>query len=121
MGGDPEILAGRFESVDVAGGDQKGIAEALTTFLTEDAQKTPDEVSKIIAEGEQLLGTALPSLGIEVLPVVDGVDGNLPEAPAVKETTVIENVHDFKASLPVSVGPRPVTDLKNFEELEPKL
>lgn len=121
VGADPGMLAGRFESVDVAGGDQKGIAEALTTFLTEDAQKTSDEVTKIVAEGEQLLGTALPSLGIEVLPVVDGVDGNLPEAPAVKETMVIENVHDFKAWLPVSVGPRPVTDLKNFEDLEPKL
>lgn len=121
VGVDTEVLTQRFKSVDVAGGDRLGIAEALSTYLSEDAQKLPDEVSTIIANGEQLLATALPSLGIEVPPVVDGADGDLPEAPPVKETTLIENVHDFKASLPVSVGPRPVTDLRNFEELEPKL
>ena len=118
---DPEVLTQRFESVDVAEGDRPRITEVLSTYLVEDAQKQPDEVLNIIAEGEQLLATALPSLGIEVPPTVDGVDGELPEAPPVQASTMIENVHDFKASLPVSVGPRPVTDLRNFEELEPKL
>lgn len=122
VGVDTEELSQRLESVDVAGGDRQAIAEAISTYLTEDAQKSPEEVSQIIAQGEQLLATALPSLGIEVPPVVDGVDGEgLPEAPPVKTTTMIENVHDFKASLSVSAGPRPVTDLSNFEELEPKL
>lgn len=121
VGVDHDVLTQRFESVDVVGGDRPSITEALSTYLSQDAQKLPEEVSAIIAKGEQLLATALPSLGIEVPPVVDGVDGGLPEAPPVKATSLIENVHDFKAALPVSVGPRPVTDLRNFEELEPKL
>jgi insulysin len=123
IGVDPEMLTQRFDSVDVAGGDRVGMTKALTMYLSEDAQKLPDEVSFIMAQGEQLLATALPSLGIEVAPLVNGIDGHAPppDAPPVPPSTVIENVRDFKASLSVSAGPLPVTDLRNFEELESKL
>ena len=39
----------------------------------------------------------------------------------MKATTFIDDVHDYKASLAVSAGARPVTNLKDFEDIEPKL
>ena len=120
---DADKLASRLEAVDVVGGDQAGIIEAVGTYLGEDADLQKDEASQILEQGQQLLGTILPSLGIEVRQSVDGIDGveELPVAPPVKETTVIGNVRDFKASMQLTNGRRPVTDLSEFEDTEPKL
>ena len=41
--------------------------------------------------------------------------------PPIKEAEVIEDVRAFKARMPLSEGARPVKDLSEFEELEPKL
>ena len=123
VGVDAEKLSQRLEKVDVAGGDQHEILKSISSYLDDDAQIPSDQSSEILKQAETLMGTVLPSLGIEVHPMSDGVDGfpDLPEAPPVKVTTYIENVHDFKAALSVSAGPRPVTDLSEFEETEPKL
>ena len=115
-----EMLNKRFESCDVQGGDQKGIAEAVSMYL-KDVQIPEDQSKQILEQVRQLLGTVLPSLGIEVQPVMEDGAADLPEAPPVKATTYIENIHDYKASLAVSAGARPVTDLKEFEDTEPKL
>ena len=83
---------------------------------------TPETSSSIVDQVQQLLGTILPSLGIEVQPAEDGEGAaELPKAPPVKATTLIEDVHDYKASLAVSAGARPVTSLQEFEDIEPKL
>jgi insulysin len=47
---------------------------------------------------------------------VNGVNGT-----GQKEAVYITNVSEFKARLPVSAGPSPVTDLSKFEDFEPKL
>lgn len=123
IGVDAEKLSQRLETIDVAGGDQQGILKCISSYLNDDAQTPSDQSAEIVEEAEKLMGTVLPSLGIEVQPQADGVDGSedLPEAPHIKATTYIENVHDYKAALSVSAGPRPVTDLIEFEEIEPKL
>lgn len=119
---DIEKLTSRLEAIDVAGGDQAGIVDAVATYLDEDVQLSEEKADAVLEQGQQLLGTILPSLGIEVKQSVDGVDGqNIPEAPPVKKTTFIENVHDFKASLESTAGRRPVTDLTEFEDTESKL
>lgn len=120
---DIEKLSARFEKIDIAGGDQAGVVETVSAYLKDDAQAPAEQTSSIISQAQQLLGTVLPSLGIEVKQNVDGVDGaeDLPEAPPMKPTKYIEDVREFKASLEVSAGARPVTDLSQFEELEPKL
>lgn len=41
--------------------------------------------------------------------------------PQGNEAVVIEDIRAFKASIPLSEGARPVKDLSEFEELEPKL
>ncbi len=120
---DIELLSQRLGQVDIAGGDQAGIIEAMSMYLKGDVSASEDQSSQIMEQGQQLLATALPSLGIEIRQVANGVDesSELPEAPSVKATTLIENVHDFKAALAASAGPRPVVHLSEFEESEPKL
>jgi len=120
---DIELLSQRLGQVDIAGGDQAGIIEAISMYLKDDVSASEDQSSQIMEQGQQLLATALPSLGIEIRQVANGVDesSELPEAPSVKATTLIENVHDFKAALAASAGPRPVVHLSEFEESEPKL
>ena len=120
---DADKLNKRFDEVDVVGGDQAGIIEVVGHYLQEEAGLTEDEISQVLEQGQQLLGTVLPSLGIEVKQTVDGVDGveELPEAPPVKQTTMIDNVREFKASMELTPGRRPVKALSEFEDIESKL
>ena len=150
---DAEALNKRFESVDVAGGDQTNILRAVSRYLTEDAQVEAERASQIVEQGQQLLGTVMPSLGIEVQRGADAdepeknndasavADGEadesaregdegkaaaggekLPEAPkGMKATVFIEDVREYKSRLALTPGPSAVTELSEFEELEPKL
>ena len=118
-----EKLKARFNKVDVAGGDQLGITTAMAAYLKEDVQLLDDQASEILGQGQQLLSTVLPALGIEIKPEIDGEEGaaEVPPAPPVKMTSYIENVREYKSALEVSAGPRPVVDLSEYEEMEPKL
>ena len=118
VGVESDQFAERFRDVNVAEGDQPAILEAVSRYIEDDAE-IPVEQSKQILE--QLLRTTLPGLGIDARHLTNSGKNNLPEAPAVRETTLIENVAEFKASLAVTAGPRPVVDLSEYEELEPKL
>ena len=120
---DQEKLTKRFDGVDVPGGDQAGIIDAVSRYLDEDVEMAEEEANEVLVQGQQLLGTILPSLGIEVKQAVDGVDGveELPEAPPVKKATLIENVREFKAGRQLTAGRKPVTDLSEFLDTESKL
>lgn len=120
---DDEKLTKRFADVDVVGGDQAGIVHAIEAYLSNDIQVENGRVTEVIEQGQQLLGTVLPSLGIEVRPasVDGGIDNKRDDGPATKATTFINNVHEHKASLQASAGARPVKDLSEFEDIEPKL
>ena len=118
-----EKLEARFKDVDVAGGDKDGILKAIGIYLSEDAEASTAQVAEVLEQGQQLLATILPGLGIEVKKATNAEDGasDLPPPPPVKKTIYIENVRDFKSRLEVSAGPSPVIDLSEFEEIEPKL
>ncbi len=120
---DGEELDKRFSNVDVAGGDQLGIIKAIEAYLSEDIKVEDGRAKHVIEQGQQLLGTVLPSLGIEVLPAntEEDVDMKSDDVPATKATTFIDNVHEYKTELQVSAGARPVKDLSEFEDMEPKL
>ena len=120
---DMDVFSQRFESVDVASGDCGGIVECIKTYLNDDAQAQKDQISQIIEQGEQLLKTTLPSLGVDIPPLLNGAEepADLPPVPPMKATLYIKNVYEYKAALPVSAGARPVTDLREFEETTPKL
>ncbi|CAF9915700.1 MAG: Insulinase (Peptidase M16) [Heterodermia speciosa] len=117
---DMEKLRRRSQAVNIAKGEQKAIVEVVSSYLKE-CSVPEEQCSLIIEQGRQLLTTALPSLGIEVQPEVEEGAGVLPPAPEVKATTYVTNVQEFKASLMASAGPTPVTDLKEYEDIEPKL
>ena len=119
IGIEMEKLTSRLANVDIAGGDQTAIIEATQNHLKEDIAAPSEQVELINSQGPELLGTIFPSLGIELKHVEE--EEKLPEAPPVKKTTVIDNVRNFKASLTMTAGARPVTDLAQFEEIEPKL
>ena len=123
---DTEKLSASFDPVDIAGGDQNAIEQAIAAYLHDDAKTSPEQLSEITKQAHQLLGTVLPSLGIEVQPVAVAEDGaggyaGFPEAPPVQATTVIENVRNFKATLLASAGAKSVVALSEFEETESKL
>ena len=118
-----EPLETRLKDVDVADGDKDGIINAIGIYLSEDLEMPENQKSEVLEQAQQLLVTVLSGLGIEIKPKAKGRDGaaGLSPAPPVKQTLYIENVRDFKSCLDVSSGPRPVTNLSEFEELEPKL
>ena len=113
-------LLERLSSVDVSGGDEAGILSAISDLLKE-AGAADEELQAVMEQFQQVLGTLLPGLGIEVKSLVDGDAAELPQAPSVKETTYINNVYDHKSSLALSQGPQPAVALTNFEESGSKL
>ena len=117
---DPEQLSKQFADVDIAEGDRVAIANALSKYLNEDAGVPSEQINLILEQSEQLLSTVLPGLGIEVTSLPSD-DKDLPKAPQMKQTTFIENVPEYKASLEVGAGPRPIVNIREYEDLEPKL
>ena len=119
---DLETLTSRFANIDIAGGDQAGILSALAIFMKEDAGVSEEDTEEVMEQGQQLIGTILPSLGIEVKQSVDGTEAEqFPEAPKVKESVVVENVRDFKCGMQLTEGRRPVVELSEFEDRDAKL
>lgn len=139
-----EALTTQFKDIELtaSGGlDPAKITDAVLAYLHDTATIPDDQVAEIKEQGSQFFVTILPSIGVEVAapssarPTADGVgdgatvDGEgkeeeepLPEVPpGIIPTTHINNVRDWKASLQVSAGPRPVVPLSEFEEAEPKL
>jgi insulysin len=113
-------LASHFAAVDVTGGDQPAILTAVTSYLVDHASASATQVEQIVHDGTKLLGTILPAMGIEIKAAAES-DKDLPPAPAVKDTVLITDVRDFKSSLKVGPAPRPVVELREYEEFEPKL
>ncbi len=120
---DDEKITNRFADVDVVGGDEAGIIHAMEAYLSNDIQVEDGRAKDVIEQGQQLLGTVLPSLGIEVRPAakINGIDHEGDDVPVTKVTTFIGNVHEYKAGLQASAGARPVKHISEFEDLEPKL
>ena len=118
--GHSEKLKQRFAGVDVAGGDSAGCVTAISNFLSEDLKLTAEKSEPIVTQSQQALATVLPALGIQIRASVEE-SSELTPAPPMKPTTYIENVYAWKASHEVSAGPRPLTDLSEYEDFESKL
>ena len=119
-------LTKRLEKVDVAAGNAKDIMVAVGGYLKESAGMAAEQVEALIEQGQTVLASVLPSLGI--VPIVASEETAQPNGEVevngestTKKTVVIEDVKAFKASMPLSAGVRPVKDLSEFEELGAKL
>ncbi|KAI9756794.1 MAG: hypothetical protein M4579_003711 [Chaenotheca gracillima] len=123
---DSEQLQDRFKEVDVSGGDQDSILSAIGKHLSEDVKLGAEQTKMVLGEGAKILAAVLPSLGIQVRSqtdesTVESEQSVSAEMSQIKAPTIIEDVHQFKARLPVSTGAMPVTPLSEFEDSEPKL
>ena len=122
---DPEALNIALEKTNIPGGDQEGVISAVNehckSFLSAEKVET---MAKQLSEA---LPHLFMALGIKPAPAEDeqqhdpklnlALNGNVERTRAV----IIKNVDTWKAGLQVSEGPRPVVDLSEFEEIEPKL
>jgi insulysin len=122
---DHEQLGKRMANADIASGDQDTLIEAVHTYLVEDAGIEASKAGAVIAEGQKLMATTLPSLGISTNPKsLSGEDQDAPtltSAQPMTPVTFIKDPHKFKAGLRVSAGALPVKDLSEFAETESKL
>ena len=145
---DSDQLEKRLADTDMSSGDTKALLKAVTAYLTTDVGVAPDKAKAVIEQGRSLLGSELGSIAVRPYTVSPGepangvtmyvepgptdkldiVNGQPTDMGAVEvvfkrenERVKIENVHEWKAGLQVSAGPKPVRPLHEFEDLEAKL
>lgn len=112
---DVDRLGAAIEKSNVTTDDKDKILSVFGTFLVSEMSLSEEQAKPVLEKAELDLGVHAQELGIAngEQPTTNGT-----VKPAV---TYITNVPEFKAHLPVSAGPTPVTDLSEFEDLEPKL
>ncbi|KAI9654808.1 MAG: Insulinase (Peptidase M16) [Bathelium mastoideum] len=134
---DETKLAGRLEKVNLdATGDEQGnhgIINAIRSFLESDTGIAKDEVASIIDKGKavlaDLLSLAKPATATNGAEAPNGTVNGVDQADGTHLDTinsgpkpvVIEDVPKWKAGMEIGRAARPVKDLTEFEELEPKL
>lgn len=96
--------------------DQAGIVLACKTAVGSSLPE--NKLEEVVAELEKAIPQVFVALKIKAPEQeMEGVE----QPPMVKEQVVIEDVHRWKASLPVSAGILPVEDIKRFQDFESKL
>lgn len=115
-------LSAAFNELDMALVDSSQVLYIVKTFLATDLSLVPEQIDVVIEKMEKILGLQLKVLGLQpptngdVPPPCNGTSAAKPHA-----VTTISDVSIFKASLPVSAGPVPVSDLTEFEDFDAKL
>jgi len=115
---DPADLKQNFEKVDVSKGDEETIISTIKSSIGD--KLTGTKLEALLEETRKNLGTLLVALKIKA-PVEDQGSNGTDVAKKIPAPIIIDDVDTWKASMTVSEGPRPVNDLSQFEELEPKL
>ena len=122
---DAAKLDARLEKVDVQGGDVDGIVSASVTYLQNDAGANEEQVAAVQGQAPVILAQILPQLGIKSKAAEVEANGDTARngAKVVKKnkSMIIDDMRAWKASMPLSRGPKAVKELSAFEELEPKL
>lgn len=98
--------------LSAAGHDEAKEVEGLKDYLLHDLKVAEDKIEAAIESWKKISSKTNGYVGHQ--------DENPPSLNGT-EICFIEEVRDFKASLPASAGPRPVKDLTEYEELDPKL
>lgn len=98
--------------LSAAGHDEAKEVEGLKDYLLHELKVGEDKIEAAAESWRQISVKTNGHVGHQ--------DENPPSLNGTK-ISFIEEVRDFKARLPVSAGPRPVKDLAEYEELDPKL
>lgn len=99
--------------LSAAGHDEEKEVVELKEYLLHDLKVAEDRIDAAVEAWRKLPkknGAAAGTHEDHNPPVLNG-----------REIEFIEDVWEFRARLPMSVGARPVKDLSEYEELEPKL
>ncbi|KAJ5223283.1 Peptidase M16 core [Penicillium chermesinum] len=119
---DPHRLASAFAELDMALVDNAQVLFIIKTFLATDLSLSPEQIAPVAEKMEKILGMQLKVLGL-LPPTKDeqAVTSKDLSPTEIQAATTITDVSTFKASLPVSAGPVPVSDLTEFEDFDAKL
>jgi insulysin len=117
---DNDILTSAFEQLDMAVIDRSQILYIVKTFLATELTLSAEQIAVVTEKLEENLGVQLKQLGLEP-ETKEHTNGTNGTSTSPKEATVITDVSTFKARLPVSTGPVPVSDLTEFEDFDAKL
>jgi insulysin len=119
---DKNALTPYLEKIEVGDGDAGKVMGAVGEYMQKALGMAKEQVDQVSKMGEQALPGLFAGLGIggEKKEEIAHTNGNGVEKKTSK-TIVIEDVKAFKASLPLSAAPKPVKELEEFEDLEPKL
>jgi len=94
--------------------DEEQEVESLTTYLLKDLKVAEDKIDAAVA--------AWTKISKEHRTNGDNTDVGVVAASLNGiEPVLIEDVRDFKSSLPVTAGPQPTRDLSEYEDLDAKL
>ncbi|KAF7511556.1 hypothetical protein GJ744_004144 [Endocarpon pusillum] len=122
---DPKTLKASLVKVDIASGDQEGVLSAVKAYAK---SSLPEEkIDSIAAQLHEALPPLFMTLGIKSKSAATEQEQDAEQDAAANGTVekippvMVENVDTWKAGLRVSEGPRPLVDLSEFEEIEPKL
>lgn len=125
---DSVALSKQFDSVDIGAADVEGIVGAVGTYLTDVVGVAKEEAEQVLEQGKIVIAGVLPSLGILAPEAQENGDAAHANGEANGEvdgveskTVLIEDVKEWKATIRLSAGARPVKDLREFEETGPKL
>lgn len=145
---DSEQLEKRLADTDVSTGGTKALLKVITAYLTTDMGVEPDKAKAVIEQSRSFFNSEPNSITVQPFTVspgefANGVAEYVEPGPTDKlgivngqpstggtvdmvfkrenQRVKVENVHEWKAGLQVSTGPKPVRPLHEFEDLEAKL
>jgi insulysin len=114
---DATRFASAFDEVETKIVDKSQIVFVVKNFLATEQNLSQQQIEPIIEKLEQTIGPQLKGLGLgSSTDEQSSANGN-----GVPTAVSITDVPTFKASLPVSTGPVPVTDLSEYEDFDAKL
>ncbi|KAK5116162.1 hypothetical protein LTR62_008488 [Meristemomyces frigidus] len=116
---DPTTLADKFEKADIT--DPASITATLKTYLESDALASEEQLATLTQQAPIVLAQILPQLGIKAKGPDTAKEVKEVKVEKKNQTVYLEDVKAWKASLPLSAGPKAVKELSAFEELDAKL
>ncbi|KAJ5908683.1 Peptidase M16 core [Penicillium taxi] len=108
-------LVSSFQELDISIIDHAQIIILVKSILLTELNSSQDKVNLIVEKLEKSLPVEMKQLGLEPKSNSE-INGTTSSEP-----TVITDVSIFKARLPVSTGPVPVSDITEYEDFDAKL
>lgn len=123
--GKPEQIQQRLDGVEIRPENQQVILLALEQYVLADLGLEDEEAKAVLEKGQTMMSALWHSAGVRAQQgqAMDGTSaeddgsGRTAKGAAVQ----VDNIYEFRAKLPLTVGAHPVRDVSKFEELTSKL